>query len=391
MMLKELLLEVPARLRTAPQGQITGAIRLANHDVSEWQCFCRFEGGRFESRGEVGSTITFDAAGRAELRLPASLSGTLLAVLELAEPYGGARLIGTFQLTVEPPGDKSERGVVYQALSSRGSAASGALVADKVMLRIPLVAERPSCAVPLADLLRRERCLPLPDRGDGDVRVVTIHAGESTVLGRCYASQLRGKTRRFLENIGEDTIHWVTQWDDRWVNKLSGQFRYRLQSGRQSLEIRNVTDYSQASNDIHVISSEAENRRVKPGETFGFELGAQALVTVLVGEGEQRRELVSCRFAEARLGKLKVRIPLFKTEKTEFRFPPEDPEGLRMRYLGIWLPLPLERFEHLLKLAEEPLAIAFPREAVYFWIRYRHARGTLTVSSNEDLRQGLAK
>jgi len=91
--------------------------------------------------------------------------------------------IGAFQMTLEPGQGKSERGVVYQALSSRGTAASGALVSDKVMMRIPLVAERPSRSVALAELVERERCLPLADRGDGSARVVTIHAGESTVLG----------------------------------------------------------------------------------------------------------------------------------------------------------------------------------------------------------------
>lgn len=382
-MLKELLLEVPARLRAAGDGHMGGAIRLANHDVSEWQCVCRFETGRQE--------FDFDADGAAWLRLPESLSGTVLAILELAEPYGGARLIGGFQLTVAPPSGDGDRGAVYQPLSSRGSAASGALVADKVMLRIPLVAERPSRAVPLADLLRRERCLPLPDRGDGSARVVTIHAGGSTVLGRCYASQLRGNTRDFLRGISEDGIHWVTLWDDRWVNKLSARLQYRLTGGEQTFEIRNITDYSQASNDIFVARNGGGDQRIAPGETALFETTPQTHFSVLVGEGEHRRQLVSCRFTETRLGKLKVRIPLFKTEKTEFRFPPEDPEGLRMKYLGIWLPLPLDRLEHLLKLAEEPLTIAFPREAVYFWIRYRHARAALTVSSNEDLRHGLAK
>lgn len=384
-MLKELLLEVPSRLKATGKGQIAGPVRLANHDAAELRCTCRFETA--DSREP---TLDFATDGTAELRLPDDLTGTLLAVLELAEPYGGARLIGAFQMTVEPGSGKSERGVVYQALSSRGTAASGALVADKVMLRIPLVAERPSRAVPLSELIDRERCLPLSDRGDGTARVITIHAGESTVLGRCYASQLKGSTRRFLGELGEDVIHWVTLWDDRWVNKLSARFQFRLEKGRQSLLVRNITDYSAASNDLRIVSGGRVDERVGAGRTIALPVEAQNHLTILVGEGEHQREIVSCRFLEARLGKLKVRIPLFKTEKTEFRFPPEDPAGLRMHYLGIWLPLAPERFEHLLTLAQEPLAIAFPREAVYFWIRYRHARGLLTVSSNEDLRERLA-
>lgn len=398
-MLKELLLEAPARLKTAGRDQIAGPVRLANHDVAEWHCLCRFEGlRRLEASPGSDSTLYFATDGTAQLTLPADQSGTLVAVLELAEPYGGARLIGAFQLTLEPGDGKSERGVIYQPLSNRGiAAASGALMADKVMLRIPLVAERPSRAVPLADLLKRERCLPLPDRGDGSARVLTIHSGESTVLGRCYASQLQGRTRAFLDQLGESAIHWVTLWDDRWVNKLSARLRYRLEKGRQSLEVRNITDYSAASNDLRILSDARfdqdtrVDQRVRPGETVSFALEPQNLVKVLVGEGEHQREIVSCRFVEARLGKLRVRLPVFKTERTEFEFPPEDASALKMHYLGIWLPLPLERFEHLLTLAQEPLAIAFPREAVYFWIRYRHARGMLTVSSNEDLRDGLVR
>ncbi len=385
MMVKELLLEAPAWLEATEPGQIAGAVRLANHNISEWRCSCRFEGGSgFEK------TLVFAADGTARLTLPSQTSGTLSAVLELAEPYGGARLIGAFSLTLEAV--EGRRGAVYQTLGPRGAAApSSAVVDDKVMLRIPLLAERPGRAVPLGGLLDRERCVPLPDRGDGSARVVAVHAGESTVLGRCYASQLRASVRGFLQDLGESTIHWVTLWDDRWVNKLSTCLRYRLENGHQSLEIRNVTDYSQARNELRILSSQRDELRVKPGEVIEFPLDPGDVLAVVVGEGEHQRELVRCRFVEMRLGKLGVRVPVFKTEGTRFRFPPDDQQGLEMRYLGIWLPLDPERVEHLLTLAEEPLAIAFPQDAVYFWLRYRHARGTLTMSSNEDLREGLKR
>lgn len=384
---KELLLEVPARLLATGEGRITGPARLANHDFSDWRCLCRLE-----AASGRGTAFEFASDGAARLELPADAAGTLVGAVELAEPYGGARLVGAFQLTVEPDRGRSERAVVYQPLTGYGrTAASGALVADKVLLRIPLVAERASRAVPLADFLARERCLQLPNRGDGSARVMSLHVGESTVLGRCYASQLRGQASRYLKRLGEDAIHWVTLWDDRWVNKLSARLRYRLADGRESLEIRNVTDYSQARNDLLVTVQRHGEQRVAPGKALTVPLVPQALVTIRVGEGEHSRQLVACRFLEARLGKLKVRIPAFKTERTEFRFPPEDPAALTMHFLGIWLPLPLDRFEHLLTLAEEPLALAFPREAVYVWLRYRHTHKMLTVTSNESLRDGLAK
>jgi hypothetical protein len=389
-MSKELLLEVPARLQATGTGQIAGPARLANHDFSQWRCRCRLEavGGR-------GAAFEFARDGSARLELPADAAGTLVGAVELAEPDGGTHLVGAFQLTVEPDRGQSERAVVYQPLTGYGRPASGALVADKVMLRIPLAAERASRAVPLADLLTRERCLQLPNRGDGNARVLSVHAGETTVLGRCYASQLRGQARGYLERLGESSIHWVTLWDDRWVNKLSARLRYRDADGRESLEIRNVTDYSQARNDLLVTTRRQDGQqgeqRLAPGKSLGVPLAAQTLVTVGVGEGEHRRQLVACRFVEARLGKLEVRIPAFKTERSEFRFPPEDPAALTMHFLGIWLPLPLERLEHLLTQAQEPLALSFPREAVYLWIRYRHARKMLTVTSNESLQDGLAK
>lgn len=386
-MSKELLLEVPARLLATGEGQIAGPARLANHDFSAWRCLCRLEAGS-------GRGIAFEFAGdgSARLELPANAAGTLVGTVELAEPDGGAHLVGAFQLTVEPDRGQSERAVVYQPLTGRGSAAaSGALVADKVMLRIPLVAERASRAVPLGDLLARERCLQLPNRGDGSARVMSLHAGETTVLGRCYASQLRGQAASYLERLGESAIHWVTMWDDRWVNKLSARLRYRLADGRHSLEIRNLTDYSQARNDLRVTTSLHGERPVAPGKALTVQLVPQTLVTIEVGESDQRRQLVAFRFVEAHLGKLKVRVPAFKTERTEFRFPPEDPAALTMCFLGVWLPLPLDRFQHLLTLAQEPLALAFPREAVYMWIRYRHARNMLAVTSTESLRDGLAK
>ncbi len=389
-MLRELLLEVPARLEARGPDLLAGPLRLGNHNLPGWQCHYRIE-----TPARIDPELLarrFAADGKGELHLPQNARGTLLVTLELIEPYGGARLIGALLMTLSPgTSDDLARQAVYQPLDGRGSAASsGAVLGEMVMLRIPLVAERPERSVPLADLLRRERCLPLSDRGDGNARVMTVHAGESTVLGRCYASQLRERPRKFLAGLGEDTIHWVTLWDDRWVNKLSARLQFGRGDDGPTLLVRNITDYSRANNPLQVESSLRGSFRLPPGGLLELPLEPQCTVGLAVGEGRHRRQLVSCRYNEVLLGG--ERVPYFKTEKTRFRFPPDSPDrGLEMHYLGIWLPLPVAQFEAVLAQSDDPLEVSFPREAVYCWLRYRHVHGFVAVSSNEDLQRGLTK
>jgi hypothetical protein len=381
-MLKELSLEAGTRLRPGTGHRLCG-LRLADNDLPDWQRVCRVES--LASAGSELGLSTFDGDGASRLLFPENGEGTWTVTIELAEPYGGGRLIGAFELTVDGDG-----GITYRTVGEGGeTGVGGEIISMTSAFRIPMVAERPGRAVPLKALVDRERCLPLPDRRDGAARVLTLHADESTVVGRCYASQLRGHAQEFLERLGEEHIHWVTLWDDRWVNKLSARFAYHLAGGKHSLTVRNITNYSQASNELRLVTSAHGERVLPPGESIELPLQPQDTLSLQVGEGENRRQLVACRFVELLLGK--VRVPVFQTEKTHFRFPPEDRQALEMRYLGIWLPLDLARFERLLALAEEPLRVGFPDSGVYFWVRYRHGRGVLTVSSNEDLKQGLAR
>ncbi len=381
-MLKELSLEAGTRLRPGT-GHLLCGLRLAENELPDWQRFCRIEG--LASAGSELGQCTFNDAGEAKLLLPEAAEGTWVATVELAEPYGGARLIGAFHLVVD-----GESGVTYHPLSESGTVTStGEVISLTAAFRVPLVAERPSRAVPLRSLVERERCLPLPDRHDGSARVLTVHANDSTVLGRCYASQLRGSAQEFLERLGENQIHWVTLWDDRWVNKLSARLVFQSAGSEHSVTVRNITNYSQASNELRLVLGSRGERSLPPGESLELPVVPHDTLTLLVGEGENRRQLVSCRFVELQLGN--DRIPVFQTERTRFLFPPDDRQALEMRYLGIWLPLDLERFEGLLSVAEEPLRVGFPESGAYFWLRFRHSRGILTVSSNEDLKQGLAR
>lgn len=381
-MLKELSLEAGTRLRPGTGHNLCG-LRLAENELSDWQRLCRIEG--LAGAGSELGQCAFNDAGEGKVLLPESAEGTWVATVELAEPYGGARLIGAFHIIVDGKG-----GVTYHPLSESGTASSaGEVISLTAAFRVPLVAERPSRAIPLRSLVERERCLPLPDRRDGSARVLTVHANASTVLGRCYASQLRGSAQEFLERLGESQIHWVTLWDDRWVNKISARLLFQSTGGEHSLTVRNITNYSQASNELRLVLGNRGERSLPPGESLELPLVPQDSLTVLVGEGENRRQLVSCRFFLIELGSESV--PVFQTQNTRFLFPPDDRQALEMRYLGVWLPLDLERFETILASVEEPLRVGFPESGAYFWLRFRHGRGILTVSSNEDLKQGLAR
>jgi hypothetical protein len=381
-MLNKLGLEATTRLATVG-GKRTCVLRLSANDLPDWQRTCRIE--TVVSAGLDLGWCEFDPQGEGQLFIPDGLQGALVATIELAEPYGGARQVGTFRLTVD-----ASDGITYEPLGLDGQAAGTADVFSRTAsFKAPLATEKPAKAVPLRSLIERERCLPLPDRGDGAARVLTLHADPSTVLGRCYASQLRGNALEFLERLGETKIHWVTMWDDRWVNKISARIAYEIKNGEQSLEIRNITSYSQAANDLRLSSTAHGISVLPPSETTRFTIGSQDALTVSVVAVSLKNELVSCRFLEARLGK--VRLPLFQTEHTQFRFPPEGKQGLMMHYLGIWLPLSLEDFERLLSVAGEPLRISFAEAGIHFWVRYRHGRGIINLTSNEDLKQGLSR
>lgn len=359
-------------------------MRLTNHDLLSWRSTCRLE-----IPGGASHRLVFAADGTARLDVPENLAGSLIASIELSEPGGGARRTGAFQIALEPGGGASRK-VVYHTLDERGFASPAAtVVGDKAMLRMPLLTESPGKAVDLIDVLARERCLPLADRNDGTARVATLHTGESTVVGRCYGSQLRGKARELLDGLDEHDIHWVTLWDDRWVNKISARLLYRPSPEGDRLAVRNLTGYSQAKNNLQLKTGDGEEEIVVPQAETEIPLANDTVLTVTVGEGSHRRELVACRFVEGEIDG--ERLPYFKTERTRFRFPPEDPKALQMCYLGIWLPIASKRFAELLARSEEPFGIAFPSEAVYFWLRYRHARGIVSVTSNEDLRAGLER
>ncbi|MCP4659756.1 MAG: hypothetical protein GY856_30505 [bacterium] len=397
MMVRELLLEVPTRLTTTGQGKLSFTVRIHGNEYPEWERSCRIEGLTGTSH-DLGSS-PFHASGAAALLIPGDVSGTLLASVDLAEPHGGIRLTGAFQLTIDRFGDVNiridtadqevgERGVVYQPINVSGVGTETLeVVGDKVHLPIPLVEEQPARSLPLEDILDLEQYLPLPERDDGIARVFSIHLGSTTVVGRCFASQLDAKSATLLQELDQHCVHWVTLWDDCRVNKVSAMLRYQPSGDQQSLLIRNVTDYSRARRELHLIDS-GGTRALPPGESAEIPLEAEDLVAIGSGEGRNHRVLVRCRYEEVILGSMK--LPLFRTERTTFRFPPDGSElSLQIHYLGIWLPFELETFERTLDLAAEPLKVGFTRDMVYFWIRYRHAHGLLTVSSNEDLRQCL--
>jgi len=396
-MVRELLLEVPTRLTTTGQGKLSFTVRIHGNEYPGWERTCRIEG--LTGTGHDLGSSPFHASGVAALLIPGDVSGTLLASVDLAEPHGGIRLTGAFQLTIDRFSDVniridaanqelSERGVVYQPIDVRGVGTETLeVVGDRVRLPIPLVEEQPARSIPLEDVLELERYLPLPERDDGIARVFSIHLGPTTVVGRCFASQLDAKSAALVQELGQRCVHWVTLWDDCRVNKVSAMLRYLPSGDHQSLAIRNLTDYSRARRELHITDA-GGTRTLPPGELVEIPLEAEDLLAIGSGEGRSHRMLVRCRYEEVTIGSMK--LPLFRTERTTFRFPPDGSElSLQIHYLGIWLPFELETFERSLDLAAEPLKVGFPRDMVYFWIRYRHAHSLLTVSSNEDLRQCL--
>ena len=241
-------------------------------------------------------------------------------------------------------------------------------------------------SVPLERLSERHEVLTLPDRGDGIARVLSLHLGPTTVIGRCYASQLRHAARGALEGMGEDRVHWVLAWDDDRLSQLMVRLRYRtIDEGDNVVEVQNIAGYSSRKQSFSITGEASVGRKIETGETIDVAMRPGVALTLTSGVGSGRQQLVQWVADVISLGD--TRVPVFRTTATTFLFPPTGLETTLVRYLGAWIPTGYEDLLAVLS-GGTPIAVRFMRDDLDLEIA--SLEGRLRVrSTNMDLSQLL--
>ncbi len=270
---------------------------------------------------------------------------------------------------------------------------------DRVLLEISqriqeAVAESPPVpvgssgrSVALDRLSERHEVLPLPERGDGIARVLSIHLGPTTVIGRCYAAQLQEAARRSLEALGEDRVHWVLAWDDGSLNQLIARLRCRTTQDRCSIEVQNITGYSARKQSLAVTAEAGSERMIQAGENVEFSLHPDVALTLTSGRGSGRKQLV--RLVARTISCGGTRFPVLHTAATTFLFPPSGgEEATLIRYLGGWIPLGYQDLASLRPGGAQPVRLRFLEDHVE--LRIDSLAGRLRVKSRSlDLKKLL--
>jgi hypothetical protein len=237
--------------------------------------------------------------------------------------------------------------------------------------------------VPLSALVSREDVLALPGRRDGVSRVLSLHVGQRLVLGRCYASQMKGASRDRLRGMSPPRVHWVSVWDDAQLNRLLAAFEFEDVGTR--LRVENLTDYSHRPHSL-VLGAEKE-LLIAPGGTAAWRLQDGEVLRLQAVLDSGRREVARLRYDEVRVGH--TVWPVLTTDGTRFDVPPEEPRH-HVAYLGAWIGQRLELLEETLKrLEKQTLAIRFYQEDVRLTLTHAVERDAAVVHSNEDLAGGL--
>jgi len=371
--LSQVTLAVPQGLTLVGDRQMVFTVDLLSDLPEGWVASCRVAGD------ELGD-IPFQGR-MAQLRVPPDQAGELMLTLSLEEASSGRLRQGVFRVKVESEGSV----VVYGDGAAVYSGEPTQTIGPRHQINVGLEEARRFRPILLHDLLAREEVVPLAEGVDGSTRVLSLHAGLSLVVGRCYASQLHASSRRRLQRVGAQRVHWVSSWDDPQLNQIVAHLGYDEAS--EELVVENLTDYSHTPQTVRVLGG-GEESELLPGDSQRRPLRSGEPLHLEVGVAERRRQVVKIRFEEILVGH--TLCPVFTTEGTRFPFPPQGADRRMVGYLGAWIALPLQTLERLLeKLAKQTLDIPFLQEKVSLSLSFAPAHRSVVVYSNEDLARSL--
>lgn len=191
--------------------------------------------------------------------------------------------------------------------------------------------------IPLERLSERHEVLVLPERGDDVASVLSLHLGRSTVIGRCYAAQLREAAREALAGLDEERVHWVLAWDDDGLNQVMARLDWSQDYRERTMRVENLTAYSRRRQSFALLLEGESEREIRAGEVVSCVPRAGGRATLTTGAGSGRRQLVSLAIAEERVGR--DRLPWIQAE-TSFLFPPAGGDSATtVRFSGGWIPI----------------------------------------------------
>ena len=179
----------------------------------------------------------------------------------------------------------------------------------------------------------------------------------------------------------------MTNWDDVEVNQISALLRHEGGLETDTLCISNLTGYSRHQAPLCVSHLESL-LEIPIGEGVAVEVANESVFSLVTGENTEARVLVRFDFEELTVGE--VAVPVYRTQGTTFRWPPDGGSAaVAVHFLGLWIPMDPVVFNSILSRATEPLHVTFPTDDFSLWFSWHERRRLVVVSSNEDLMQCL--
>jgi len=401
--LQELTVLVPERLTSTGEGLLSFVVQVENLNSRRYtaRCFVELPGGGAGTR--LGAAVGVD--GQANLVFPGHLHGQTLVRLDLFDRERGRRLTGAFTLMVRHSastgnivinaGDRQVSGnaVNYQPIEVRGVERKAVeTVGDRVRVHVPLRQERLQDAVPLGELVGKERILVLSN--EAPIRVLDIHVGQRLVVGRCYARDIRkeraawDRLRKACPSDGP-RVDWVTAWDDARLNRLLAVLELETAPEGHVLHVENPTDYSRrASRALGVSVEGGELEMIAAGERGSVAVGGEEEIVIAADCAVRPQEFLRFTVEEVEAGG--AIIPVIRTIRSRFRWPPvpeDGGDGDEIRFLGLWIPRSSRELERILRPSNSRLWVSFPEEeALGLEIDWSRRYRSLAVAGTVNLR-----
>lgn len=395
--------DLPAGLQVVPGMRPVFAVEIVGDRYSprDWSRRWRIQG-----LGESGGDLVGEFHGSmASMQLPKDVAGTVTLRFELEHRRTGRGLHGTMRLRVNLhqgsgpiniyANHKAEgMGQVYTPIevTSTGGGEVRLVEGDQRVV-IPLQEERglDEWHVPLSSVLKRTKDIPIPDRSDGVLRMMSLAVGPRTLLGRLYGFQLREEAARLMADLRHDRVHWVTCWDDDSLNSISAELAFARRSlDELALTVRNVTGYSRMKRPLFAAADGVPEVEVAAGEQGELAFGESATLELHAHRGSARKQMLRLEYREVAFGG--SAIPVLTSSGTVFHWFPEwgPPQGFAVKLLGLWIPMDLHEFQHLLEPGGHRFWVSFEDDGIDLRL-FKRRSGIVVVNSNVDLRPGLAQ
>jgi len=336
--------------------------------------------------------------------LPGDLNGQTSIRFDLFDRELGRRFTGAFTLTIQGTtatgsivinaGSQQLSGnaVNYQPIEVRGVETRPVeTVGDQIRIAVPLEREHLQDPVPIGEITGDERFLVLSS--EPPVRVLDIHMGPRLIVGRCYGKDIQKGSKawdrvRMACPMRRPGIDWVVVWDDARFNRLLAVLDLETTRDGYLLHVENPTDYSRVPSPLE-IATDGENAAVADaGDRVSVPVRAEQEVALRSACAEGAQEFLRVIVEELEAGE--AIVPVVRTIRSRFRWPPDAEGAGEIHFLGLWLPWTAPDLERILRPSHSRLWIAFPEEnALGLEIDWNYRFRSLAIAGTVNLRACL--